>query len=79
MGAPSLRCCWRSALLQDETYYDSYNRRFGELHGPVSFEPFRETAEAFKRDVLYPHIAEKDEAELINALWLTCCTDAEFK
>jgi hypothetical protein len=42
---------------QDETFYDSYNARFGELHGHVTFEPFRRAAEQFKHDILYPHIA----------------------
>jgi hypothetical protein len=46
--------CW---ALQDETCYDAYNTRFGELHGPVTFEPYRAAAATFKDAVLYPHIA----------------------
>eukprot|EP00879_Flechtneria_rotunda_P024275 GHRR01025727.1.p1 GENE.GHRR01025727.1~~GHRR01025727.1.p1 ORF type:complete len:494 (+),score=222.50 GHRR01025727.1:219-1700(+) len=66
-------------LFLDETYFDAYNTRFGELHGPLTFEPFRAAAEDFKRKVLYQHIASSDERELINALWLRGCTDAYFK
>ena len=45
----------------------------------MSFEPFRPQAEAFKRDVLYPHIGEMDEAEMTNALWIRNLTDAHYK
>jgi hypothetical protein len=65
--------------LQDETYYDAFNRKWGDLHGPVTFEPFRAAAEQFKSQVLYPHIAQKDAQELINALWLRNCTNACYK
>jgi hypothetical protein len=64
---------------QDETYYDAYNKRFSELHGPMSFEPFRAQAEAFKSEVLYPHIGEVDEAEVVNALWIRNLTEAHYK
>lgn len=43
--------------MQDETYYDAYNARFGELHGPISFEPYRQAATDFKYNILYNHIA----------------------
>jgi hypothetical protein len=65
--------------LQDETYYDAFNRKWGDLHGPVTFEPFRAAAEQFKAEVLYPHIAAKDARELVNALWLRNCTNACYK
>lgn len=29
--------------------------------------------------VLYPHIAAKDDKELVNALWLRNCTNACYK
>lgn len=65
--------------LQDETYFDAYNKRFGDLHGPVTFEPFREAAEDFKAKHLYSHIADSDERELVNALWLRGLTDTYYK
>lgn len=43
--------------LQDETFYEAYNHRFGELHGPISFEPHRQAAADFKHNILYDHIA----------------------
>lgn len=66
-------------MLQDETYFDAYNKRFGELHGPVTFEPFRDASESFKAEVLYPDIADTDERDLINALWLRTLTDSHFR
>lgn len=44
-------------MYQDETYYDAYNNRFGELHGPITFEPYRQAATDFKHTILYKHIA----------------------
>lgn len=74
----SMICVWHHDM-QDETYFDAYNNRFGELHGPVTFEPFRDAAESFKAEVLYPDIAQTDDQELINALWLRTCTEGYYK
>jgi hypothetical protein len=55
-------------VLQDETYYDAYNNRFGELHGPISFEPYRQAATDFKDTVLYSHIAGEAVQTLQKAM-----------
>lgn len=77
--AEQLLCVHLLLLLQDETYFDAYNKRFGELHGPVTFEPFRRAAEVFKEEVLYPDIADTDRQELVNAIWLRTCTESYYK
>lgn len=51
--------------LQDETYYDAYNNRFGELHGPISFEPYRQAAADFKNTILYKHIAGETQGQWV--------------
>lgn len=35
---------------QAETYFDSYNKRFGSTHARMSLDNFREAADAFQRD-----------------------------
>lgn len=75
---PSLNCiCILSTAtpLQDETYYDAFNRKWGDLHGPVTFEPFRAAAEAFKAEVLYPlcrHAASVLVLLAFLCLWRAC-------
>lgn len=57
-------------LFLAEAYFDAYNRRFGDVHGPMTLSEFADKAEAFKRDKVYPQMAERDERDLVNALWI---------
>ncbi len=37
--------------MQDEAYYDEYNRRFAATHGHLSMEPYKAAATAYKEQV----------------------------
>ena len=50
------------------------------MHGAVSLDPFRAAAEAFQAANVYPHMAARDAAECVNALWVrTLHNDPNFR
>jgi tRNA pseudouridine38-40 synthase len=57
-------------LFLDECYYDYYNSKWSIQHERLSLEDFSKDVNAFKRELVYPHIAERDAAEGVNAGWL---------
>eukprot|EP00877_Chromochloris_zofingiensis_P006784 jgi/Chrzof1/2359/Cz11g12070.t1 len=65
-------------LFLDEVFYDSYNAKFGHLHGAMSFEPFRGQAEAFKADKVYPHMGQRDDQECVSAVWIRNLSEAHY-
>eukprot|EP00798_Chlamydomonas_sp_ICE-L_P010627 gene10627-12303_t len=66
-----------AGLLMDEAYYEEYCRRFGDTHGKLGLEFFRDQANDFKKTSLYPHVATADHLEVWN--FLTGCTNAQFE
>ncbi|KAK9813288.1 hypothetical protein WJX72_011914 [[Myrmecia] bisecta] len=58
-------------LFLDECYFHSYNDRWGnERDERITLEGYQEVIAEFKNKRLYPHIANKDGAEQVNATWL---------
>lgn len=62
-----------------ETYYDAYNRKWGELHGNVAMAPYQDAIDAFKMSPLYPHIAARDKAERVNYMWLRTLNERNYE
>lgn len=44
--------------MQDECFYTAYSKRFEDQQEQVSLDKFREQADRFKIDKLYPHIVK---------------------
>lgn len=58
-------------LFLDECYFDAYNTGFGErLHEALVLSDFQRPVAEFKAAWLYPHIAQTDATEHINASWI---------
>jgi len=66
-------------LFLDECYYEAYNDRWGNLHGKLSAEIYREQIQNFKDTQLYPAIANRDEAEVINKHWIRSINESYYK
>lgn len=63
-----------------QTYYDVYNERWSETHGPVNLTAAHGAqVEAFKQQQLYPHIAERERSERINFHWLRTLNDRNYR
>jgi tRNA pseudouridine38-40 synthase len=65
-------------LFLDECYFDSYNNKWGHLHGPINLTTHQAAVDVFKQERLYPHLARRDEAEGINGFWLSTVTEENF-
>ncbi|KAI8468204.1 MAG: pseudouridine synthase [Monoraphidium minutum] len=57
-------------LFLEEAFFENYNKRYADLHGPMTLDDFRQAAVAFKDEQVYRHMAVRDEAEMVNALWI---------
>eukprot|EP00958_Prasinococcus_capsulatus_P022479 scaffold3166_cov399-Prasinococcus_capsulatus_cf.AAC.25 len=66
-------------LFLQECVFDSYNRKHGNVHGPLNLESFQEQADSFKRERLYTHIARKEKAEGPFAQWLKELNERNYK
>jgi tRNA U38,U39,U40 pseudouridine synthase TruA len=66
-------------LFLDECYYGNYNERFGYLHEALQLSDFSIEVATFKKERLYPMIAARDTAEIVNASWLSTLVEPAFK
>eukprot|EP00890_Picochlorum_soloecismus_P004565 jgi/Picsp_1/5109/NSC_02472-R1_trna pseudouridine synthase a len=66
-------------LFLDECYYEAYNERWGNLHGSLAADVYREQIQNFKDTQLYPAIAKRDEVEDINRHWIRSINEAYYK
>lgn len=66
-------------LFLDECVFKAYNDRWKDLHGPLSFDIYRDEVEKFKMAKLYPSLARRDREENVNASWLQGIHEDAFK
>jgi tRNA pseudouridine38-40 synthase len=66
-------------LFLDECIFKAYNDRWKDLHGPLSFDVYRDEVEKFKMAKLYPSLAHRDREENVNASWLQGIHEDAFK
>lgn len=66
-------------LFLDECYYSAYNKQWGDLHCALQQADFQQQVDEFKYKRLYPHIAERDAAEGVNATWLKTLNEANYR
>eukprot|EP00889_Picochlorum_renovo_P004385 jgi/Picre1/31415/NNA_006767.t1 len=66
-------------LFLDECIFKAYNDRWKDLHGPLSFDVYRDEVEKFKMAKLYPSLARRDREENVNASWLQGIHEDAFK
>jgi len=62
-----------------EAVFDSYNKRFGSIHENLNMNDYAESVSNFKKDFIYKHIAETEEAEKTMAVWLRSLNERNFK
>ncbi|CAI5527265.1 unnamed protein product, partial [Closterium sp. Naga37s-1] len=60
-----------------ECMFPAYNK-WAASHPLVTLEPFREAAERFKEEVVYPHIVSTDRKSHLFATWLSNLNDRNY-
>ncbi|CAI5459328.1 unnamed protein product [Closterium sp. Yama58-4] len=61
-----------------ECMFPAYNNKWAASHPLVTLEPFREAAERFKEDVVYPHIVSTERKTHVFATWLSNLNDRNY-
>ena len=58
-------------LFLDKSFFEAYNLQWGKVHGVLDTDiMYGEAISAFKHDILYPALVQRDRDELCNAEWL---------
>lgn len=66
-------------LFLDECYYEAYSEKWGNLHGRLTADVYKEQIQNFKDMQLYPAIAKRDEVEDINRHWIRTINESYYK
>ncbi|GJP30558.1 hypothetical protein CLOM_g3810 [Closterium sp. NIES-68] len=61
-----------------ECMFPAYNNKWSGSHDPVTLEPYREQAEKFKEEVVYPHIVSTERKSHVFATWLSNLNDRNY-
>lgn len=66
-------------LFLDKCYYDAYNKRWGDLHGCLDSDTYAEEVEKFRREKLFPSLAQRDRDDNVNSEWLQYIHEDSYK
>ncbi|CAI5490272.1 unnamed protein product [Closterium sp. Naga37s-1] len=61
-----------------ECMFPAYNNKWAASHPAVTLEPFKEQAERFKEEVVYPHIVSTERKSHVFAAWLSNLNDRNY-